>query len=299
MFGFNIQRHSAIHYLAVRGVITLPKENRHVMRLIALIAILVGACVSGVSQDIIILKDGKRIEAKILEVNDYEIRYNEFDDPNGIIFTIDRAMIKEIRYSFGRREKQENPEENALYYIDDKKDILKFNFTALADATTVLLYERGLQPFSSFEAAVKINGLGFNNDNEKSGFGLSAGYKVKIGSLFHKNQSFRPKHYLQGGYFKPGIGFNTVKAEYGQYEKYSYVNFGFDIGHQWVFRNIFSLDLYFGLHYYGGNFDERGSGDVFFEDDFTDGDLTGIDNFAWAYGIRLGFLFGTEERKRQ
>jgi hypothetical protein len=250
------------------------------------------------AQDIIILKDGKRIEAKIIEVSDYEIRYNEWDDPNGIVFTVDRAMIKEIRYSFGRRETQEDPEENTLYYFEDRINNLKINFTALGGATTVLLYERGLSPHSGIEGYIKLNGVGFNNDNEKSGFGLGAGYKVKIGSLFKKD-SYRPKHYLAGWYFKPGIGFNAVNADRGQYESYNYVHFGFDIGHQWVFRNSISLDMFMGFHYYGGSFDERGSGDIFFEDDFADGNIAGADNVAWMYGIRVGFVFGSEDDKKK
>lgn len=250
------------------------------------------------AQDIIILKDGKRIEAKIIEVSDFQIRYNEWDDPNGIIFTVDRAMIKEIRYSFGRRETQEDPEENTLYYLDDRVNSIKINFTALGGATTILLYERGITPHSGFEGYIKLNGVGFNNDDEKSGFGLGAGYKVKIGSLFKKD-SYRPKHYLAGWYFKPGIGFNSVKTDFGQYEKYNYFHFGFDVGHQWVFRNSISLDMFMGFHYYGGSFDERFMGDIFFEDDFSDGNIAGADNVAWMYGIRVGFVFGSHDEKKK
>lgn len=250
------------------------------------------------AQDIIILKDGKRIEAKIIEVSDYEIKYNEYRDPNGILFTLDRSMIKEIRYEFGRRETQEDPEVNALYYVDDRKNNIKFNFTALGGASTILLYEGGLNPYSSLEGYLKINGLGFNNDNGRSGIGLGIGYKLKIGSVFKKN-SYRPKHYLAGWYFKPGIGFNAVKADEGQYEKYNYFHFGFDIGHQWVFHNTISLDIFMGFHYYGGSFDDRFSGDIFFEDDFAEGNISGVNNIATMYGIRVGFVFNTKKNRKK
>lgn len=271
-------------------------ESPLVRLAICLAICLVPVLVQG--QDVIILKDGKRINAKIIEVDDYEIRYNEWKDQGGIIFTIDRARIREIRYEFGRREQEETPGEEAVYYIDDKKAAIELNFTALSSSTLILQYEHGLSPNSSLEGAIKFNGVGFNNDDGKSGVGLALGYKVKIGSVFNRNDSYRPKHYLAGWYFKPGIGFNSVTTDSGEYTKYSYLHLGFDLGHQWVFRNSITLDLFIGWHYYGGDFDERVPGnDFFFEDEIRDGNLFGTNNSAAAIGINIGVPFGTRPDK--
>jgi len=249
------------------------------------------------AQDVIILKTGEKVEAHIIEINDVEVKYREYNDPDGIIFTMSRGKIREIRYESGRREKEEPEEMDEAYYVDDGKQSVKISFIALANTTTVLLYEYGLNPGSSLEAALKINGLGINNDEDKSGFGLDIGYKVKMGSLFRKRDSYRPKHFLAGGYFKPVIGFNYAKfgddgMYTNSYSKYSYVHFGFDVGVQWILRNAIALDLFLGWHYYGGTFTERGSGDTGGDDDISDGTLFGSNNSAVSVGMNIGGVFG-------
>jgi len=245
------------------------------------------------AQDVIILKTGDKVEAKIIEINDVEVKYREYNDPDGIIFTMSRGKIREIRYETGRREKEEPEELDEAYYVDDGKQAVKLNFIALANSTTILLYEYGLNPGSSLEAALKINGLGFNNDEGSSGFGLDFGYKVKMGSLFRKRNTYRPKHFLAGGYFKPVLGFNHVKFDDNYYyNKYTYVHFGFDIGVQWVLRNAIALDIFLGWHYYGGNFEERGTGDVGSGGEISDGNLYGAENAAFSFGMNIGGVFG-------
>ena len=246
------------------------------------------------AQDIIITKTGERIEAKIIEINDVEIKYREYIDPDGIIFTMARGKIREIRYETGRREKEVPDQLDEAYYVDDAKQALKLNFTGLANATTTLIYEYGLTPGSSLEGQLKINGLGFNNDYKKSGVGLAFGYKAKLGSLFKQRNSYRPKHYLAGGYLRPMIGFNY--ASYNdpiEYNDYIYVHLGFDIGVQWIIQNALALDLFIGWHYYGGSFDESFPGGDSINDGFIDdGNLFGGNNSALSIGINLGGVFG-------
>lgn len=273
--------------------------------LVLFIVLITALFVDVSAQDVIILKTGDKVEAKIIEINDVEVKYREYNDPDGIIFTMSRGKIREIRYETGRREKEEPEGLDEAYYVDDGKQSVKVNFIALANATTILLYEYGLNPGSSLEAALKINGLGFNNDEEKSGFGLDVGYKVKMGSLFRKRNTYRPKHFLAGGYFKPVLGFNHVNFDDGyQYEKYTYVHFGFDIGIQWILRNAIALDLFMGWHYYGGNFDDKYSGDTGSGGEISDGNLYGGENSAFSFGMNIGGVFGknrpdTKKKKRR
>ncbi|RLD18526.1 MAG: hypothetical protein DRI69_10195 [Bacteroidetes bacterium] len=262
--------------------------------ILVIFTIAITVCFMDVSaQDVIILKTGKKVEAKIIEINDVEVKYREYNDPDGIIFTMSRGKIREIRYETGRREKEVPEEMDEAYYVDDGKQAIKLNFFALAGATTILLYEYGLNPGSSLEAALKINGLGFNNDEGKSGFGIDIGYKVKMGSLFRKRDSYRPKHFLAGGYFKPVLGFNHVNFDDGySYNKYTYVHFGFDFGVQWILRNAVALDLFLGWHYYGGSFDDKYSGDTGSGGDISDGNLFGASNSAVSLGMNIGGVFG-------
>ena len=204
-----------------------------------------------------------------------------------------RGKIREIRYETGRRE-QEIPEEmDQAYYVDDAKNAVKLNFTGLAGATTTLIYERGLTPGTGVEVMAKINGLGFNNDQGKSGFGLSAGYKVKMGNLFKRGNQYRPKHFLAGGYLRPMVGFNSVSFDDGyDYNSYFYVHLGFDVGVQWVLQNALVFDLFAGWHYYGGSFDDRFLGDTGSGGYISDGNLFGGQNSAFSVGINIGGVFG-------
>ncbi len=253
------------------------------------------------AQDIIITKTGERIEAKIIEINDVEIKYREYIDPDGIIFTMARGKIREIRYETGRREKEVPDQLDEAYYVDDAKQALKINFTGLANATTTLIYEYGLTPGSSLEGQLKINGLGFNNDFGKSGVGAAFGYKAKLGSLFRKRDGYRPKHFLAGGYLRPMIGVNYASFDdrFAEYSDYVYVHLGFDIGIQWIIQNALALDLFIGWHYYGGSFDENFSGDSISDGFIDDGNLFGGNNSAFSVGINLGGVFGKGKPPRK
>lgn len=57
-------------------------------------------CASG--QDIIVTKDGKKIEAKITEVSKFEIKYKEFDYQDGPIFILDTSEIATVTYGNGK-----------------------------------------------------------------------------------------------------------------------------------------------------------------------------------------------------
>ena len=66
--------------------------------LLVFVAILVaGYSVDLSAQDEIILKTGEKVEAQIIEINDVEVKYREYNDPDGIIFTMSRGKIREIR----------------------------------------------------------------------------------------------------------------------------------------------------------------------------------------------------------
>ncbi len=270
-------------------------STRFSKKTILLLAISAVGFLSSQAQDVIILRTGEKMEAKILEVDDVEIKYREYRDPDGIIFTMSRGKIQEIRYEMGRREKEDGPGIDPAYYVDDRRNNLKLNFLALGGGHTILAYERALNPKNGVEVQLKINGLGFDNEYGKSGIGLDAGYKLKIGSLYKKRDEYRPKHILAGSYFRPVLGFNSASYDEGEYKKYTYVHFGLDFGGQWVINNIVSLDLFMGWHYFGGNFEERNVGDVFYED-WSDGNLSAVSaNSAIGIGFNVGILFGKEK----
>ena len=60
--------------------------------------------ITGWSQDIITLKSGEDVKAKILEVNPTEIKYKRFDNQQGPTFTTRRSDILMITYENGQRD---------------------------------------------------------------------------------------------------------------------------------------------------------------------------------------------------
>jgi len=68
---------------------------------LACFAVFASVCVA---QDIIVTKDAKRINAKVTEVNEDNIRYKNFDNPDGPVYTLSKSNIVTILYQNGHVE---------------------------------------------------------------------------------------------------------------------------------------------------------------------------------------------------
>ena len=71
------------------------------MKKIFLLAVATVAAFSAYAQDVIITRDAKRVEAKILEVSSSEIKYKEFNNLEGPTFVLTNAEINTIIYQNG------------------------------------------------------------------------------------------------------------------------------------------------------------------------------------------------------
>ena len=56
------------------------------------------------AQDLIILKDGNEISAKVMEVNQAEIKYKKFDNPEGPSYSVLKSDVFMIRYKNGTKD---------------------------------------------------------------------------------------------------------------------------------------------------------------------------------------------------
>lgn len=56
------------------------------------------------AQDIVILKDGRSVTAKVMEIDDNAVKYRLYDEPDGVVYNISKSEIREIRYESGRTE---------------------------------------------------------------------------------------------------------------------------------------------------------------------------------------------------
>lgn len=255
------------------------------------------------AQDIITMKGGEIKEVKITELDEHKIKYYEYNDEDELIFTMERALVKEIEFGFGKKHIEVAPtKSNPHYFTGDKPHILKVNFTGIANNATILSYEKSIKPEYSFETSVKIVGLGINDVfTNETGVALDFGPKFKMKSILKKSDEYRPRHLLHGGYFKPTVGLNFIKVS-GIDESKTFANFGLDIGKQWIFSNIISLDAFIGYHYLAGKTTAtRTTGTDFFEYTYEDsfvntGDLTGYNNTAVTFGVKVGFLFDGKKK---
>lgn len=255
------------------------------------------------AQDIITQKNGETIEVKIIELADDFVKFYHFKDPNKVEIVMNRSLIREIEFEYGRKEKEVEPGLDESYFVDDKHRNIKVNFLGLALGSTILTYEQAIDPKSSWEVVGKIHGAGVGYEAiGKSGLGIEANYKVKFGSLFNRN-SYRPSHILEGVFLRPGIGYSqyTIKNDEERYGDelgdYSYFHGGLDIGKQWILNNQLSLELFGGLHLWGGDFDKS-------EDNtcesctyyyVADGNMAGNSgengSAAGRFGIQVGYVF--------
>jgi hypothetical protein len=252
------------------------------------------------AQDVITKKDGKKLKVVIKEISDTEIKYVDYRDVEGVVFVMDRALIREIKFSYGEKIKEEGPNQDANYYVDDRNQNIKINFTAIAANATILTYERAIDPSSSLEYSLRIPGFGINENNgtDLSGIGFSVGYKLKIGSVF-KKEGYRPKHIMEGSYFRLLAGYlytRQVMNRSNSEETNSNGQIGIEYGKQWIASNRAAFDLYVGFHYFGGSSrtqsNNGGTFDDFIDDELIGGDIYGANNVAFSFGFRIGGLFG-------
>jgi hypothetical protein len=261
------------------------------------------------AQDTIIKKDGETLKVTIKEVNKNNIKYVDYNDKDGVLFTIDKALVQEVKFTNGKDLDVKNPEKNSFYFADDKINNYMFNFSAFSGNTLSLAYERVLKPGQSVMAEAKVYGIGIKKDFEKnrSGFGLDLHYRLKAKSLFSPNK-FKPKHILHGGYFAPVIGFSTGEIIYnenhsffgpnfedGDKLEHTVFHFGIQYGKQWILQDKYSIDISIGYHVYSGEDNDLNVDDDSYNDDnLRLGNMIGSDNQLFSFNLRLGFLGGKE-----
>jgi hypothetical protein len=257
------------------------------------------------SQDKIVKKDGKVLKVIIKEVNEKTIKYVAFEDPNGVLFTIPKGLVKRIDFSYGKKMKVEDQSQDAAFYLDDKKNNFTLNFTAIGGNTLALGYEHALKPGHTVFTELKFYGIGVKTLDEvdRSGFGVDFAYRLKLRPLF-ANNTYRPKHILHGSYFSPVIGFSTgtfkedwsgtLSSNTREY-KHTIGHFGIQVGQQWIIQNSISLDISTGFHYYVGNSSETGGTSDYFYEQIRAGNMWGTDSKMLSFNIRVGLL--TKKKK--
>jgi hypothetical protein len=243
------------------------------------------------AQDRIIKRDGIIIEAKVEVVGSEEIKYILPEYGPDLQFGIRKSQVDKIIFANGREMfidhlelARETTEMNSAdLFLVQRRNALKMAFLSPLTGTTSFTYERALKPGRSMEFTISFIGLGFNNPEDAAGIGLKAGYKF-IRSPDHFIRGMRYAHILKGGYVKPEFSFARYDLR-TKNEEVIKAALMVNLGKQWVFSDVFLVDLYFGVGY--GMTTSR------IEDPEYPHDFVVVDPefpLALDAGFRLGFL---------
>ncbi len=254
-------------------------------------------------QDTIYKRNGEVIICKVKEIGTTEIKYASSEFKSDLLFAIEKNEIDRIVFADGKvqtfeRQKalaetiERNSEE---LYQTQRKSAIKIDFLSPAVNTTSLTYERCTRPGQSLEFSVGAVGLGFADWDEKaSGVLIRGGYKFMRNPDFYM-RDMRYAHILKGRYLKTEFDFASYQVETDRYafdfenkiEKYNLTKWAILIvfGNQWVFNDIFLIDLYSGIGLGSNNQSEL-------DDSYPYGFTTlGSDvPLSFSFGLRIGFL---------
>ncbi|RYY58078.1 MAG: hypothetical protein EOO09_00475 [Chitinophagaceae bacterium] len=271
-----------------------------------LLACFTAMSISASAQDKIYRHNGKVVLAKVIEVGTAEVKYREFENPDGPVYILEADRIKKIVYENGKEEKfgKDDPKDKERY-ANDRAKAIKINFFSPLYGYTEIGYEKSVGAGRSIEFSIGGIGLGKSSvlDFYNNGLGEERRYKprgvfVSGGYKFNKLPDFilfgrtRMSHLMQGTYLKPVAYVGHYSENYllskqsGTTEMHRQkVTFGaiqLEVGKQWVFGEKVTLDLYWGLGY---GFDNK-------HDTYKYEDGYGYANFedasAWNYANARG-----------
>lgn len=282
----------------------------------------------GKSQDKIYRNNGKVIEAKVIEVGASEIKYREFNNPDGPIYILETDKIKKIVYENGKEEKFVDNLKDPERYAGQLNRVIKLNFLSALYGYSEISFEKSTGVGKGYELSLGVIGAGkssllyynFNQLGEvkRSPFGLfvSGGFKFSKLPDFLFFGKTRFSHIMQGTYAKPVLYLGHYKENQVQ-EKASNsfvvgkqsVTFGalqLELGKQWVLGDKFLVNIYTG---YGIGFDNKKEGVKYLDNSpyyyFEDYSAFNYVNarggkspgFSLTYGIKVGWLLDNKKEK--
>ncbi|MBC7948947.1 MAG: hypothetical protein H7Y42_13755 [Chitinophagaceae bacterium] len=241
------------------------------MKKISFLALALTLTLISQSQDKIFRKNGKTVEAKILEIGSSEIKYKEFNNPDGPIYVLETDRVSKIVFENGTSKTFLEDIKDPERYAGQRMKGIKFDFLGPLLGYTQISFEKSTGVGKGYEISVGVIGAGKNSrleyyDNDfrsvkRDQFGGFASFGYKFGKLpdFVLFGKTRFSHVMQGTYLKPILYVGHYKENRIMWKANSTyeigeqnVTFGalqIELGKQWVFNDKFLLDIYTGLGY--------------------------------------------------
>ncbi|MCL2131467.1 MAG: hypothetical protein FWH36_03285 [Lentimicrobiaceae bacterium] len=251
--------------------------------------IILGMLATGLSslyaQDVITLKTGEEIKAKVEEISSSEVKYKRFDNLNGPTIVIEKAKVFAINYENGTREvfntvaESSNAAVQEINPAENTKTMASPNTGVYADFVGFLTF--GPMVGAEYSAGLFDIKLNFRfpsmgllmpwADDWEYGYDctIEKGLGIGVMPAFYTNRT-------HGGFYAGGmLEYNTYRAAYSDgYGESAGVTVGTNIGYKFVlpFGLYFRVGGILGAHvntkydwhsYYYGTVQDQ-SGDVTF-----------------------------------
>lgn len=272
------------------------------------------------AQDKIYRQNGKIVEAKIIEISASEIKYKEFNNPDGPIYVLETDRIKKIVYENGKEDKFEDNLKDPERYTGQLKKALKINFFSPLYGYTEIGFEKSTGVGKGFELSVGFIGLGkseridwyYNQvgsvKKSQAGAFISGGYKFGKMPSFILFGKTKMSHIMQGTYVRPILYLGHYKENQIQEKGNSIyevgkqnVTFGalqIELGKQWVFGDKVLLDFYYGFGYGIDNkedtYQSYNNGYDYYDDasafNYANARLGKSPGLSASFGLKFGLL---------
>lgn len=231
------------------------------MKKLLFFLVIVAACsFSSKAQDTLYTKNGKSIICIVTEIGIDEIKYKDYENPDGPVYVLRKVDVLRITYKNGKTE-YIVPDEMAMNKeeeIVDKNQCIKVAFLSPLFNHIEFIYERKLKMTKNLELNFGYIGLGtgLTNYDPQGGY-VAAGVKFLLGQDYYVN-GMRYMHPLKGSYLKPELTFSMLEYAWtwknwntGQMitERYraSLAAVNIVYGKQYILGNIMTFDFHFGV----------------------------------------------------
>ncbi len=236
---------------------------KHLLLFITLIAASFGIS----AQDIIVKTDSTKVEAKITEISDFEIKYYDWDNQSGPLFIIAVDKIAYIKFANGKITNYSNHVNSLSTDLDaaaiNRKNILKVSPFSPMTGHLDFEYERVFSKRMTCVSEVGIIGVNANKyaDNKGLGVFFSGGVRFYKGQEIREKNTFYNNNF-SGLYAQAKLGFEVYNFDYDYWEQTSTGSaektqnenvvggsIMLGLGKQWVFGSRVTVDVGVALGY--------------------------------------------------
>ncbi len=236
---------------------------KHLLLFITLIAASFGIS----AQDLIVKTDSTKVEAKITEISDFEIKYYDWDSQSGPLYIIAVDKIAYIKFANGKITKYSNHVNSLSTDVDaaaiNRKNILKVSPFSPMTGHLDFEYERVFSKRMSCVSEVGIIGVNANKyaDNKGLGVFFSGGVRFYKGQEIREKNTFYNNNF-SGLYAQAKLGFEVYNFDYDYWEQTSTGSaektqnenvvggsIMLGLGKQWVFGSRVTVDVGVALGY--------------------------------------------------